>query len=256
MAVIKRADAETIARQAVTLHLGDLHRQGSDLVDEAVRRAEAIVNEANAERNRLLSDASEVGHAEGYAKGHAEGLAKGREEGYTESLTASAKTISEIEDAWVGALDSFERERARMLAEAKRDVVRLAAVFAEKIVKRAVELDETVVERQLEAALASAVRPSRLAVAVHPDDAERARNVLPRAADGLDAAGHAEIVEDASLRRGSCVARMGGGAVIDASIDTQITRMVETLLPGEGGARDTRERRETGDAGEPGEGAP
>ncbi len=241
MAVIKRADADTFARKAVSLHLGDLNRQGDELVARARQEAGTILAEARAEAERLIAGAAEIGRAAGHDEGLAEGREKGHEEGYSAALRASAETISQLESAWRRALDLLEGDRARMVAEARLDIVRLASVFAERVAKRAVELDCSTVERQIEAVVSAAIRPSRLVLAVHPDDAEPARDAMPALLERVGSSADVEITPDPSLRRGSCVARLAGGSIIDASVDTQIDRLIEAMLPGEGRAgRDAR----------------
>ena len=118
MAVIKRADADTFARKAVSLHLGDLNRQGDELVARARQEAGTILAEARAEAERLIAGAAEIGRAAGHEEGLAEGREKGHEEGYSAALRASAETISQLESAWRRALELLEGDRARMVAEA------------------------------------------------------------------------------------------------------------------------------------------
>lgn len=231
MALIRRAEAERVAKNAVSLHLGDLRREGDALVAEAKTRAEAIVAEARAERERLVTGARETGYGVGYNKGIAEGIAKGHEDGLAQALESTTATLSGLVESWGLAISRFEDDRERMLAEARSDIVRLAAVFAERVTKRVVELDAGVVERQIEAVLRAAIRPSRLAIVVHPDDAGPAERALPGLLKQLADGEHAELVTDTELERGSCVARMASGAVIDASIRTQIDRLVAELLP-------------------------
>jgi len=60
------------------------------------------------------------------------------------------------------------------------------------------------------------------------------RGAIDEALPGLLArysqAQHIEVVDDASLGRGSVVARLAGGE-IDATIGTQLVRLVEALVP-------------------------
>ncbi len=133
-------------------------------------------------------------------------------------------------------------------------MVRLAAAIAQRVVKRAVELDPEIVTDQLGAVLEMVTRPTRLVVACIRGDRAIVEEALPRlalAASGSAAARHVEFTEDAELERGSCVARLGdepgtgkgsGGSgasglsgQIDASIATQLDRIVEELLPGRAG---------------------
>jgi flagellar biosynthesis/type III secretory pathway protein FliH len=133
-----------------------------------------------------------------------------------------------------------------MLRLFQRDVLRLALAVAERITKRVVQTDAQVAAAQLEAVLGVIVRPTELTVRIHPDDREVLSAALPQIAARFSQARHIELVDDASLMRGSCVAATraagggsgGGGAMapgeIDASIQTQIDRIVEAMLPGDG----------------------
>jgi flagellar biosynthesis/type III secretory pathway protein FliH len=110
------------------------------------------------------------------------------------------------------------------------------------VVKRKVDLDEGIVADQLESVLGIIARPTELVVSIHPADRTVAERAVPGLAGRSSLVRHVEFVEDAALERGSCVARTrgsvpgdggaGGGGEIDASITTQVQRVIEALLPG------------------------
>ncbi len=92
---------------------------------------------------------------------------------------------------------------------------------------------------QLGAVLGLLARPTRLMVRTHPEDAAILEQALPTLREKYRNATHVEIAPDESLARGSCVATTGTGGAIDASIQDQLARIVQTLLPGpvpDGGA--------------------
>lgn len=240
MALIKQANADHLVRDAVVLDLGDLCRQGELIVEQARKRAEAIIREAEAERTQLVTGGAEVGRAEGYARGLEEGRAAGAVQGRNESLQERSAALAALEAAWTGALDSFNAARDSMLRGAAIDLVRLAAQIASKVTRRTVDLDPRAVEPQLEAVLGHVMRPTKLVIAVHPKDLTVAREVLPDLVSRCDPGMHAELVEDGTLQRGSCVvrARDAVGGEIDASIDTQLERIATALLPGSPGECD------------------
>jgi flagellar assembly protein FliH len=245
MPVLKLANSMA-PKDAVVLDLGDLQRQGEVLVERARARAAHIVGQAEAERERLIADATAVGHAQGLAAGRAEGEAAGRAEGHAGALAEHGATLAAIEAAWTGALEVFVGQRERLLDDARREIVMLAALLASRVVKRSVELDPSVVVGQMEAVLGLVMRPSRVVLCVHPAD----RAVVERAMPGLVArfgtVTHAALEEDEGLSRGSCLARLqpaegrggsgldggGIGGEIDASIQTQLERLADALLPG------------------------
>lgn len=231
MPVIRHAEAGVMARDAIVLDLGDLSRQGEALRAEAKRRADAILVEARAERERILTGVTEEARKAGYDAGYADGMARGRADGAAAAMQEHRERLSELDAAWSKSLEAHEAARESLLMMAHRDVLRLTAVIAEKVVKRAVELDASVVTRQMAAALSLLGRPTRVTIALHPDDEHAAREALPSLLSRLVNAKHADLVLEESFSRGSCIVRGDRGGEIDATIDTQLDRLVEALLP-------------------------
>lgn len=239
MALIRQVDLGQATNGAVPLDLEDLRLRAEALKHHAMEEAERIVREARAERKRLIAGAEEKGHAEGLERGLAEGRERGQAEGHAAASKAHAAALAALESAWRGALEAFEGDRREMLRRAREDVLRLAIRMGEKVTKRLVECDEGVVGAQLAEVLALHARPTALTVAVHPDDLALAREAVPGMIDAAGECEHVTIVADGTLTRGSCVARTQGGGVIDATIDGQLARVVEELVPmpaGGGGA--------------------
>lgn len=239
MALIRNSNASTIAREAIVLDLGDLREQGERMVRAARAEAESIVAAAHAERARILAGAADQGQAEGYVKGLDAGRAEGREQAVASALAEHRERLARVEQAWLGALTSFESSREDLVQGALRDVVKLATTIAERVTKRVIKLDPKVVQDQLAAVLAVVVRPTELVIRVHPEDRTGVERALPGLMAAMPAIRHAEIVDDPAVERGGCVAKTrantdsgeAGGGEIDARISTQLDRLVETLLP-------------------------
>lgn len=231
MAVIKRADAETRAHRPVSLDLGDLDRRGQMLREAAVAEAERIVREAHAERERLISDATEVGRAQGHAEGLAAGTSEGREAGRAEAVTEFRERLGELDAAWAAEMAVFLDRREALLTEAKRAVIELSVAIAERIVHRQIEIDPTVIEDQLRDLLGLVTAPATLLVRVHPEDEALVDAVLPRLREHLSGTVHVRFEPDPAVARGACHARTLGGASVDAGIATQLDRVVRDLLP-------------------------
>lgn len=232
MPMIRRADAASLTREAVVLDLGDLARQGRALTERAQQEAERIIEAAKAERERLISDAAERGHAEGLAKGQAEGHAEGVERGRAEAIAAEAEALGALQASWTDALGRFEAMRAALHAEAERGVLTLAVRLGERVAKRAIELDGDAAARQLVEAIDLTMQPSRVRVRVSPGDAESVRAAMPGVSDRLAESASVVVVEDESLSQGSVVVE-ADESEIDGTIETQLDRIVGVLLPGE-----------------------
>lgn len=229
MPMIRRADREQVAREALVMNLGDILREGETAIAEARAEAARILAEARAERERLLVGAAEEGRREGMERGLEEGRKAGEAEGAKAAAEAHRAALQKIEESWNAALESFESQRAEMLAMLRRDGLALALDMAGRIVKRVVELDEQVATRQLEAALAVLARPTRLTVAIHPEDRSTVESALPALLVRFQDATHAEIVVDPTVGRGGCVVRAASGGVIDATVESQLRRLIATL---------------------------
>ena len=231
MALIRKSAASTFSRDAVVLDLGDLAAQGELLRARARAEADRIVAEARAERDRLIAGAVDEGRRTGIAQGEEEGRKAGQAEGRQAALAETREKLRILDAAWAAALAAFETDRERMLVDARQDVIRLAAAIGELVTKRAVELDPARVTDQIGAVLALLTKPTRLTLAVHPDDRPLVQDALPTLCTRYAAAAHVDLVDDIGLDRGSCTARTGSGGAIDASIRTQLQRIVEILLP-------------------------
>jgi flagellar assembly protein FliH len=72
--------------------------------------------------------------------------------------------------------------------------------------------------------------PTNVKIALHPEDRALIEDMLPRLHQSLQDGVHIGLVDDPALARGGCVLSTKGGD-IDASIDTQVRRLAEALLP-------------------------
>lgn len=230
MAVVKRADSDLVARSAVVLDLGDLRRRAEELEAKTIARARQIIDEANAERQRLLAGAAEQGRETGHAAGLARGVIEGREQGKNEAIASMRAQADALSRGFEAALGALVEQREALLTQARTDVLKLAVAIARRVTRRSIDADPRAVMDQLEAALAMTLRPTTLIVEVHPDDAALVREAAPALAKKLAGGPHVEVVERAELSRGSVVLRSAGGEV-DASIETQLERIVEAIVP-------------------------
>jgi len=250
LALIKNSMATDIARDAIVFDLSDVRRQGEMLMDQARKRADATIAESKVERDKIMSGAKEIGRTEGYAKGLEEGRTAGTQQGHDAALKEQRTKLDAMQSSWISELAIFNGLREELLLDARTSVLRLALAIAEKLVKRTIEADPSVVVDQLRAAVELVIHPSRLKVAIHPDD----REVLERATPGITAqfrnAQHIDLIDDAARSRGSCRvvaqrvqsgdrdnhASSDAGLEIDATIESQLARIAAMLLPGEDAA--------------------
>jgi flagellar assembly protein FliH len=231
LAVIKQSQAREVLHHADVFDFADVKQQAQQLIDAAQQQATEIVQAARHEAGRLTSGAAEAGYARGLEQGLNEGRERGQREGFESTVKELKPKLEATLAAWNDALDRWESERTCMFLEARRDVLELALKLARKVVHRHIELEPEIVSDQLAAALMYVGKTSSLLVSIHPRDREMLDRTLAPILERLGRAEHVTLREDESLARGGCVIRTEGGRV-DASIETQLRRLTESLLPG------------------------
>ena len=242
MAMIRQANRDQIAKDAIVLHLGDLVRQGDSLKEQAVCAARDVIHAAHLERERLIVGAKGEGFLAGKTAGIAEGLKLGQEAGFKRALEDWRERFAGLEQGWKQQLIEFIQQRDAMYASAHEDVLRLAMKIAEKVIKRCVEMDPQTAARQVEAVLNSLAAPTRLVILVHPEDVKVVEAAMPAILHTCAARVHVDLHESESVTKGSCIAKMardmigmggmgGVGGEIDASIEVQIQRIADAILP-------------------------
>lgn len=231
MGMIKRADIERYTRDAYVMNLSDIEQRGRELVESANTQAAQVLRDAQGERERLVGGAHAEGFEQGKAEGHAEGFEQGRQEGIEQARKEHAQVLDQLVGMWADQLGAFEQGRDEMLEAARVQIIELACAIAQRVVHRTIELDPSVVTSELDAVLSAITEPTRLVIRVHPDDADTIKAELPTLVDRFASCEHAQVVTDPSLVRGSCVAQTPSGGTIDASILTQLDRIINALLP-------------------------
>ncbi len=230
MGLIRNQNAAALTRNAVVLDLSDIAGQAEEIRTRAKADAEQIVIDARQLARKLSSSGNDLGYREGLDRGHREGMKIGLAEGRAEAQQAMAESIELGMRAWTLALTDFQGRRERLQQEARQDVLRLALDIGERVVYRVIETDETTIRDQLSATLRLLATRTAVVVQLNPADLEMAQKIMPSLVAEFDHCDDMTLVADDAITRGGCLVRTGTGA-IDAQIETQVRRIMDTLLP-------------------------
>jgi len=237
MAVIRNRQAVGVARDAVALDFGDLAKQGEMTRRAAEDEGIRIVTDARAERQRLIEGARKEGFAAGRKEGFGVGVAEGRAEGHAAAKAERIAELTQLEGAWGEALVRIEAERLKGVESLRIDGIRLAIGIAERVVRGTLAIEPGRVLALAEGAILAAARTSDLLVTHHPDDAALLIEAVPALMVRLGGSQRIGLAADAAVERGSVRVNTAGGGMVDASINTQLARIAECLLPDSGEAR-------------------
>ena len=204
--------AHTVEYPAVRETIAAWERRMADA--EAAGRA---ATEADAQQ-RITAAEQRATQAEQRAVQAEDTIRKDYEQRLGQAISALAAATSH--------LDALEKQ---LVTEAEADVARLALMIAAKILHREVEDDPTWMEPVLADALALVPDKRGVAVRMHPEDAQVARErkrLIMDEAPGLE---RLEFFDDDALPRGACVIA-SQGTRLDASLSFTWERMTRDLL--------------------------
>lgn len=243
MPVLKSDNAQSTIKNAIVLDLGDIGRQAEKLRADAKAKARSIIEQAQVKADALIAEGHEKGFEQGRAAGLEQGIAEGREQGHAEALGQMTEQLTRMQTSWGESLASWETARSALEADARQTVVRFAVRFAEMLVHRIAQVDDTVIVDQVAAALAHVLRPTDVTVRICPEDRTVIEQALPDLLARFEHLSHIHLVDDATLSPAGCVISYGQGR-IDASIKTQLERIVELMLPSRASETVEQERSE------------
>ncbi|MEM8739785.1 MAG: FliH/SctL family protein, partial [Planctomycetota bacterium] len=230
MPILKQQAAQPLIRDAVVLDLGDLGRQAARLRAAAETKAQQILENARDQAQEIIAAAEKIGHDRGHEQGLAQGLAEGQTQGHAQALADAADQIKALTQSLSTVAQAWDERRAELDREARTAVLDFALKFAHKITHRVLDTDPHVVIDQVAAALARVLEPTDVRLHVHPDDRDTLQEVLPDLLAGLGHLQTVELTDDPAVGRGGCKLALRGGEV-DAAIDTQIARLIDTVRP-------------------------
>ncbi|MHC4774389.1 MAG: FliH/SctL family protein [Planctomycetota bacterium] len=229
MGLIKNTDAHRVVMRGFQ-DLGDLKLQAERLLDEARAEARRIVDEARSRAEAIVAESEPRGYAEGKQRGLGEGHEEGRRQGHEEAISEQRSRLEQLVPSWTEALKSFEAQRNDLLLAAREDVLELALTMGAKVTRRGVEADPGVAADQVAEALALVADASAVTVSINPKDRKLVESVLGEIIERIGACTHVELREDEQVGPGGCVLTTGKGR-LDATVERQIERIVDTLLP-------------------------
>jgi len=235
MSVIKANNTVGFAKDAVVLDLGDLGRQAARLRMVAEDKAASIITEAEQKAKELIAGAEQIGLEQGQTAGQEQGLAEGREMGRQEALEEFREQFAQLHAAWSDVAEQWDAQTKGMAVEARQIVAEFALKMGERLVHRVIEVDPSVVVDQVAGALALVLRPLDVSVKVNPADLSVISQALPQLLEEFDHLEHIHLAEDPHVSSGGCLVSYGQGQ-IDATIETQIRRVVDLILPADTGA--------------------
>lgn len=232
MPVLKNQDATAAFKDAIVLDMSDVRKEAARVIADAKAEALRIIETSRQEKERISTAAHDEAFERGQADGMDQGLREGREQGRAEALQQTLAELQQLRDAWVQAVRSLEEQRQQLDRQARQAVLDFALLLGRKLVHRVIEVDDRVIVDQVATALSHVLRPLDVTIRIHPDDRPTLERALPDLVAQIAGLEHVRLIDDPQIGRGGCAVGYAQGQ-IDATLETQMRRIVELLVPGE-----------------------
>jgi len=121
-------------------------------------------------------------------------------------------------------IKGIEEEKCKMIAEGKREIVKVAMAIAKKIIKRETQIDPDIILRVAESAFKQIIDAKKIVVKVNSEDKKKIKEMIDLKKEGSDI----RIEEDGKVQRGGCLI-ITDKEIIDAQIDHQIKEVERAL---------------------------
>ncbi|MEI8016981.1 MAG: FliH/SctL family protein [Schlesneria sp.] len=207
----------------------DLQEQGNQIVANARRDADQILNAARNDAMQLCEQVRAAARDDGRAHGLRESqeiIAKMAAEIADQQVTAQLATAL---PALQAAAESLQAERDRWLVRWEQIAVRLGVAIAEKLLQRQLAARPEFATEMISDALRLAAGQPQLTVYLHPDDLSAWGDRAPQIVQSLTACADTTLVPDPHSTRGGCRIETRHGE-IDARVETMLHRIAEELV--------------------------
>ncbi|MBX5483686.1 MAG: flagellar assembly protein FliH [Myxococcaceae bacterium] len=178
----------------------EAHQSANAIIEDAKKKAQEILEAAQAEREKVLAEAREAGRQEGLGQ-------------VTEQILRAKLLKTEV------------------LQNAEREIVALACRIAEKIIGHDVERSPELVTDIVANAVENVRTAQQVVLRVNPKDAAILREKRARMMEQIGRVKEIAIKEDADIPRLGCIIETEAGT-IDAQLATQL-EMIRNVLIGD-----------------------
>jgi flagellar assembly protein FliH len=177
-------------------------------MESAGREARALVAAAEAEAERIRSEA--------------------REAGFTAGRQEALKQLEPLRETFASAIDSLRALEASAADRVEGAAVELSVAMAERVVAGTIAADPSRLLDIVRGALRTIVEREHVTVLVHPEDLSLMREGIADVVGSLGGIEHIEVQEERRVGRGGAILRTSFGEV-DARVGTKLARVRDAM---------------------------
>ncbi|MCA9230403.1 MAG: hypothetical protein KDA57_07115 [Planctomycetales bacterium] len=204
------------ALRGVAYDLSDMAGQADHYLDSVRAETAKIVQDAQAEAEKIRAQAEESGRKA--AEAAIERILDEKVAQQMRSLTpALAQAVSQIEDS-----------RQQWLHHWEQSAIRLACSIAQRIIRQELKSQPDIAQQWIEEALRLSAGAAEITVRLHPSDRETLGGQVEKLAEVFRPAATTKIVADEAISKAGCRVETEFGS-IDQQIETQLARIAQEM---------------------------
>lgn len=188
------------------------------ILDQARRKTEALLLEAEKEAERIKKQAEKDGYTEGWERGWQEGKAKAAEESELQNVLQR----QEFHESLSRALESVEKEKKACLERYLEELKNLAVAVGEKVIRLSLKSNGDVIRHMIESETEKMEKKAWVRIYMEKDDYETMvqadRDVVSHLARLSD---NVKFIVMEQTAGGNCIIEMPD-EIVDMSVDTQM----------------------------------
>lgn len=198
-----------------------------ELIDNATKKAEEIVNEAQSRSSQIIEAARKEAERiknDAYMAALKKGLNEGTQKGIEEGLKKTKDIRSNAEEV----LNEAHKASREYIENHRKEIMELSFTIAEKVINSELSRDDSIIVGIANKAIENCVSKGQVVITVNPMDYA---NLDCRVDELEKSAGEnavITIIKDNDIRLGGCKVDTGLSTV-DATIDGQLEKIKEAL---------------------------
>ncbi len=197
-----------------------LSQQQSEFEREVAQRRSSLEQELTEYRNKLVAEAESKKKAI-LDQAYKEGLERGKAEAKTEYTQKSLELTQSIA--------ALSEEKAKIVRQAKPEVLKLALAIAHQLVKSEISLNQAVTLNIVSEAIEKVTDNTKVIIRVNRADVEFLKMNHDRIAQQLGDVKSLVIQEDGRIETGGCIIETNLG-YIDATIQTKFDAIKQVIM--------------------------
>ncbi|MEK6675106.1 MAG: FliH/SctL family protein [Planctomycetota bacterium] len=236
--VIKAGQSGPILKRLASVDLADHLVEARQALGHARQEAGAILDAAKENAERLYEKEKRKGHKAGFEVGFAEGRIEGEEKGRQEACHQALQQFQEKQEHLItdirraiGDLDAIKRD---FRTAVEKDLLDFALQVAIKLTFSVGKTFREAAQENLRRAMRLVADSRSVRILAHPEDMETLQRVSAELWQVGKESDSVKFEADSTLAPGGCIVK-SDRTEVDASLETQVESLVQSLLGSGGG---------------------